>query len=482
LTWSPTVEHQTFAYAADFLRRYSDRSSQAKLPEFNIPATGNRRRGRNTPDLVESRDTRIGEVDALVLSPDELRDRPTRYDRVVTWTHEKGIGVYPVGKTAPMGTAAVMTAENEKPRGGIWMGDNLLVWNSDSLVLLKGDALGPAAWAAALRSLPTADVVEPDPAVVRKEEIAAGQPMRGEVIINGNVVIVDNQVINIGRGGRIIFNANGVPVPVIQRRVNGPGAGEPAAEEIAAVRPIGEERVVFATTTGRVVAVDLSSGKIAWQTRVCDVPFVQVLANDDFVAVRYPDDTGSHIVALDTFAGQTVFNLTVPAGSPNPPMNMALSPDGTLLYSLPDRICGKDLFESGTNLRFGKDPLNNPESRPFENAVGPDQLIVSQGQILAVGDQGQYVHVVSLDTGKESRPPLSTNAPPPPNQWRVGLRTVGPRLYVVTRKSVHNYDLDRPSPDPSNPGLAVTMQTEPPGSPAIANAFIGNGTSCCWAT
>ena len=37
-----TVEHQSFDYAADFLRRYSARTEDATQPEFNILATADR--------------------------------------------------------------------------------------------------------------------------------------------------------------------------------------------------------------------------------------------------------------------------------------------------------------------------------------------------------------------------------------------------------------------------------------------------------
>jgi hypothetical protein len=43
----------------------------------------------------------------------------------------------------------------------------------------------------------------------------------------------------------------------------------------------------------------------------------------------------------------------------------------------------------------------------------------------------------------------------------------------VTRKSVRNYDLDRPDPPPNSNEPISSMDTDPGQSPAIVNAFIG---------
>jgi len=54
-------------------------------------------------------------------------------------------------------------------------------------------------------------------------------------------------------------------------------------------------------------------------------------------------------------------------------------------------------------LKFGDQPANNRANgnvnRPFDGAIGPDQLVVTEEKILALGDQGQFIYVLSLDTG-----------------------------------------------------------------------------------
>src|SRR5204862_7673106 len=134
-----------------------------------------------------------------------------------------------------------------------------------------------------------------------------------------------------------------------QRVRNRGGAGDPA-EEIEHVRATGD-RVVIGTSSGRVASLELSDGSMAWQTRVGETSLNQMLASDDFIVVRFVDDFGAQIVALETFGGQIVMRrLFGPEAAPGP-INLALSPDGTLVYTLQDRVCGQDLYEPGRALK-----------------------------------------------------------------------------------------------------------------------------------
>ena len=112
------------------------------------------------------------------------------------------------------------------------------------------------------------------------------------------------------------------------------------------------------------------------------------------------------------------------------PQNIALLPDGTLLYTLPDRLCGKDLYEPQKGLKFGDSTTmeNNPV---FAGVSGDDQLVVAEGRVLAVSNNGS-VRVLSLDDGHESNNALGTGENNAANVW---LRLVGPRLYVISQRS-----------------------------------------------
>ena len=448
-----TIENVTFAAAAEWLRHYTANTAQASLPEFNIPP--GKAHSLVKPFAPESPDSVIKDVGAIVLPPAELRDR-TRYDRVVTWNKDR-MSVYAIGSNNPLGTTASIKSQ---PRGALWVGSDLLVWTADTITLLKGDALAQG-WSAPVITLPSAEVVEGDPAVVRADDQQAVQQQAIErgIVLNGGVVILDNQMIRIrGGGGQFFINAQGGVVdPAAPRR---PGDGE----EILHLRQIGE-RVLIGTNAGRIAALELANGQLAWQTRVGETSLDQMLASDDFVAVRFNDDLGTQLVALDTFAGQVVMRFAFAAGTG--PLNLALSPDGTLVYSLPDRICGKDLYEPGKTLKFGDQPLSEG-NRMFEGAVGRDQLVVAEGRILAVADQGQFIRVLSLDNGKEipRQPQLSTTPPQAPNNWNVWMRVIGPRVYVFNQRTVIAYTLDQP--DQKWDGSVESRQV-----PTAREAFIG---------
>jgi len=231
------------------------------------------------------------------------------------------------------------------------------------------------------------------------------------------------------------------------------------AERIEHVRPRGD-RVIFATSAGRIAAVEQASGQLAWQTRSGDAPLEQMVASDDFVAARFVDDSGPQIVALETFGGQVVLRTTF-SGNETGPLNIQLAPDGTLLYTRPDRICGKDLYEPGNTLKFGQNAVADGQ-RIFEGAGGPDQIVIAEGRIYAVADNGQFVRVLSLIDGREVSNRLSTEA----TDWNVRMRVVGPRLYVFDSKTVTSYHVDRD--DQSWRGLIDSFE-----APTIRDEFIG---------
>src|SRR5205085_6427780 len=150
----------------------------------------------------------------------------------------------------------------------------------------------------------------------------------------------------LGRNGRLMPGLK--PPPPQPNPVNDPGGG---GEQIVSVVPL-TDRVMIATSAGRIAAVDLVEGKVNWQARPINALIEKLLANDDFVAARYSDAGGSQLVAIEASQGQIVFRrkFTVGPNGVNPLINFALSSDGTLVWAQPDRIAAKDLFESGDDL------------------------------------------------------------------------------------------------------------------------------------
>jgi outer membrane protein assembly factor BamB len=204
----------------------------------------------------------------------------------------------------------------------------------------------------------------------------------------------------------------------------------------------------------------LSNGQIAWQTRLTDVPFLELDTSDDFVAARFSDDFGSVIVALETFTGQIIWRKAFTPENGQIPVNMTLSPDGTLLFTMPDRLCGIDLYEPAKNFKFGEKPSGDG-SQMFAGGTRWDQLVVADGRVLAVADGGQSVRVLSPDKGTEVTTPLATKA----NTWNVGLRVVGPRVYIINQHAPLGYSLDHP--EEIWEGLANTE------NPTVRDAFVG---------
>jgi hypothetical protein len=133
-----------------------------------------------------------------------------------------------------------------------------------------------------------------------------------------------------------------------------------------------------------------------------------------------------------------------------------------LLYTLPDRLCGKDLYEPDKGLKFG-DSASSENNPVFAGISGAEQLVVADGRVLSVSDSGQFVRVLSLDDGRETSNPLSTGAN---NVTSVSLRLVGPRLYVISQRAVCGYNLDHP--EDSWPPLREARLT-----PNVRDAFIG---------
>jgi hypothetical protein len=163
-------------------------------------------------------------------------------------------------------------------------------------------------------------------------------------------------------------------------------------------------------------------------------------------------------------------------------MNLALSADGTLVYTLPNALVLKDLYKPWSDPAAEKIVPGPAQQPPYTGATRPDQLVVAEGRILALADGGpqigitpdKYVRLHSLETGlalplrfktgkgdEEIDRVLTTGN----KTWDVGLRVVGSHLYVVGNKAIVSYNLDRPAESWS------TIYTLPNAS--IRDAFIG---------
>jgi hypothetical protein len=239
------------------------------------------------------------------------------------------------------------------------------------------------------------------------------------------------------------------------------------AEQILHVRPV-DDRILIATSTGQLFAIKAADGTLAWHTRLSsNSPIERLVATDDFAVSMLTEGNSRQLVALDALNGQVVRRFTFPGESGGVPINLALAPDGMLVWLTPDRLCGKDLFEPSTQLNYGEAPapdqpnfnaqMNpNMAGTPFAGAVNPDQLLISEGRILVVGMEGRYVLMHSLESGRmldykepngrlvPSRLSTSGQSNVTPG-WNVALHLVGPMLYVVSATGQPMaYELDTP--------------------------------------
>lgn len=304
--------------------------------------------------------------------------------------------------------------------------------------MLKPDG-SAAVWQTDLRSIPIVEVATRDDNDQPAGEVAAGD----------NQINVNGQVIFLQGGQRIVRRGNAIfRIPA---RVNRDPASIPAgAEQIWKVAVV-SDRVILATSGGRIIALDMSDGKTIWQMRPSDRPVDRLLATDDFVVGQVNDGAQIRVIALDTYSGQAILHREFPADGTGL-VNIALAPDGKLVYLLLDRVECKDLFEPGDRLAFSVQVRRSDGNGAFIGAIQPDQLLVSEGRIICVGDEGHFMRVYSLENGKvlhgnagagtaegvDSAIGLQTQSP----DWQVLLAASGSRVYAVGTKSLVEYNLD----------------------------------------
>lgn len=454
----------SFAQALDEVRKYTGREAAKALPDFRLPLPRKRTKEEKAaaptwPFLPQGEATTIADVTALVVP---MRDF-ARPDRVVTWTAGRGLSIYPAATNKPLGSSESVA---QQPQRLAWLDEDLLVWGNNQLALVPG-AGGPVKWKLDVTTLPPLEVTR---------LVDAGATAPGAF---GNQLAVGNvQVMIQGNRQFIIRNGQMRQVPPAQVAPR-PAAG--ADEQIVEVRPVGD-RVLISTTTGRLLSAEVPTGKIAWQTRLSDRSLDRVVATEDFAVVRASDESTVRLVVLDTFTGQHIGTKSFAVQPSIVPMNLALSADGTLVYTLPNALVLKDLYKPWNDPGSEK-PIPGPvQQPPYTGATRPDQLVIAEGRILALADGGpqigvtpdKYVRLHSLETGlalplkfktgkgdEEVDRVLTTSN----KTWDVGLRVIGSHLYVVGARAIVSYNLDRPAESWN------TANTLP--NATIRDAFIG---------
>lgn len=463
------VDATTASEALEVLRASQQREQDKRLPDFHLPLPASPPQKQPAPFLDadaagDASPPPIGPVDMLVLP---VREH-ARHDRIVTYTSPT-LGIYKAGAARPLATSDAFAAE--APAQCAWLEDGrLLAWNAGEIALLSEAAAADndnnkaaTIWKTKLAALKPLEVAELDDSVAGPGLGPAGIPGGNVVVVApgglGQAPILDNQVVIVANNDLIrrqliarrqMARMAAMPAVMQDNAADGDGDGE----RVVHVRPL-QDSVIVGTSSGRILALDLDDGSIAWQTRPTPYSIVRLLASDDFVVALLSDEPGMSILALDAFEGRMVNRWSFSRDSGVFPVNLALSSGGMLVFTLPDRICGKDLFEPGPQMSYQEPPNDRAAGNMlYQGAGGEGQLLIDDGRILAVSDSGQFVRVHSLETGKliESMSDgsdsggggsvglLKTEA----RNWNVWLRTAGPHLYVVGQQSLIAYNLDHP--------------------------------------
>ena len=178
---------------------------------------------------------------------------------------------------------------------------------------------------------------------------------------------------------------------------------------------------------------------------------------------------GSRLSVLDTFSGQSLGHKDFNNDGTGL-LNLVLSPDGKLVYLTADQLACKDLFDTGdlSKPTFAVSTRRADGNPLFMGSIQPEQLAIADGRVLVLSDNGQFVRVYSLETGKPLQPVnakgnradvdggLQTQS----SEWRAQLLTVGSaRTSGVQRPS--SATTSRTSPTPGL-GRLSKLKLEPP--------------------
>jgi len=170
-----------------------------------------------------------------------------------------------------------------------------------------------------------------------------------------------------------------------------------------------------------------------------------MVATDDFVAMKLDDERGVRLLVVDSYRCLTRFARDFPPDPRSQPVNIALSADGTLVYTLPNTLCGQDLYDPLELRRFEVGVRG--EGPPFAAATEPGHLMISEGRILAMSENGKFVRLHSTEDGKPLR--LRTSGREVDARLGTGalawegtaMHPAGARLYVVGQRSLRAINL-----------------------------------------
>jgi outer membrane protein assembly factor BamB/tetratricopeptide (TPR) repeat protein len=418
------AESTSYGEAIKKLRQLQSDQDNARLPDFHLAAQQVRLKTPFAPTLLKIQNV------AAIVHPIREFNRP---DQILTWG-PAGLSIYPAMGTTPL---ASIPQVDKAPINAAWTKDHWLVWTPGDVYQISGD--GKLVWDFPTAHLPTlavssgADAISDDPTSDNSDDNVAINGINGnvQVNVNGQVVRVNGVRVRGMVGLRAMAQQQLIPppTPVV---VTGD-------EQVTSVIP-GGDRVVIATSVGRVMAVDFRTGQILWQTRPLDHAVNQLLVNPHFTVVRLDDPTGSQLAVYDTLTGQTLGRRKFGGdGSASQLVNLALSEEATLVIALANQVAVKDLYE------IWKSPpqqltAQSRDPAPLTGLNQPDQLLARGGFVACLYDGGAYARGYDLRKSGEASDPKATGVSPNSGA-PVSIRIVGTRLYILNPTELRQYNL-----------------------------------------
>lgn len=412
------IQPGRFSQVALALKQAAGVQPGHSLPDLQLPPSGT------------SAYTRSQQVDLQAdrILPPTPGTRPD-YQRCVLLTRDQSVAILePAGKIVARIPATAIIG----PVDVAWASPAILLVRSRNQLSALDIAASKILWSITLDKLPSLPQLDADAEPVDDAQVDAVPEVR--IQIQQQMRMANLQI--------------AVRVGNPQPDANAPGTDVSALALVAG-------KVVFGTTTGRLVAARVEDGSILWQAQLGQGSIGRVDACDDFAAARLDSPQLSRLTAIDMTTGTSVFGRT--ASNLNPIHNLVVTSDSRLMFTLGNRLLCKDLFDQSERMLF--------ETGLGENAMGfygqnaPDQLLATDDAIVAVADAGMSIRMFSPITGRQiipggrdsaGRPALSllaNNGPGPQfRQARAHLVPAEPYVYIYSQGLVRALNVQRPEP------------------------------------
>ncbi|GEM_PF-6559460 len=422
------IEPGHFSQVAVALKQAAGVQPGRGLPDLQLPPSGT---------TAYSRSLTIDALQADRILPPIPGTRPD-YQRCILLTKEQNLAIIePAGKIV----ARIPITAIVEPVDVAWASPTTLLVRSRNQLTALELTTSKILWSITPDKLPSVPQLEADAEPSTDAQAEAVADVRVQI----------QQQIRIAN-------------PLVAARIGNPQPDADATGTDVSAVALAAGKVVFGTTTGRLVAARIDDGSILWQAQLGQGAIGRVDACDDFAAARLDSPRLSRLTATDMATGQSVFSRV--ATNVSPVYNLVLTGDGRLIFTLGNRLICKDLFDQSDRMLFETGMSEN--TMGFYGQKAADQLLATDDAIVAVTDGGMSIRMFSPITGRQilpggggatGRPALSLGpgARPGPQfrEVRTHLVAAEPYVYVYSQGIVRALNAQRAEPaDRMLPGQA----------------------------